>query len=756
MYTARNLEDALSAPNETAQLLLSGHGITDFPREIFQLQNLEVLDLSQNLLRDLPPEIQFLSKLKNIQLRNNQLRQLPEEIGNLQVLERIDCSINQLSSLPQSLLQATSLREILIDSNCFEAFPTVELPASLNSISIANNQISEIPDSIRRLFKLNFVDLRHNRLSSVPVTLTLLQDLEHLKLAGNPIDLATDFADPEEQLSHFFREFRRHTNNLDEARLWLHLLQGQTNEIKDQAKSLLLASLNCPIDAIRKCAANQLPSIIENPLINAKNGSFMIAGQVSMFRKSEGKEVLEAQGLSENKRPKDNSTIIILADRPEKSLSKALANGNPIALEAHLAKLVVKTKGQFLGKEAVLNPMTENLKRLIRSYKKENIEMAMVMMGVGGLPANLLSDLLAIGLFHPEPSTAKKALETFKKEAASNLRVFVERQVQIHVDAEGELQIEPLLKALKRNATLDIEALVAAAIGMKGFQRNLLLLLSEASRLPFYESRIQNGLLDLSSMNLSSFPSGIANFKELQYLKLARNIIEKLPDQLQEFSQLKMLDLSENKLSELPENIRALNALTRLDLAHNQLSTLPEGFSELQSLEALRIDSNPFYELPKSIESLENLELLGCYRCKLSSLSDGIWALPALRSLDLGECNFKELPDEMQGLRLLESLVLRENPLQRFPEWLGELPNLRFLDLSMLPLPYLPENLHAHPKIERLFLIREESMNWEQVLPILASLPNLQYVYFRGRHIVRHLQLQIEDMLPKVNVRWNG
>lgn len=93
---------------------LSGEGLRTVPMEIFEntsattldvsnnnldgalqaevrhLQNLEVLDLSDNNFTGVPAEVGQLAKLRVLDLSNNPITGLPYELGNLQSLELLD------------------------------------------------------------------------------------------------------------------------------------------------------------------------------------------------------------------------------------------------------------------------------------------------------------------------------------------------------------------------------------------------------------------------------------------------------------------------------------------------------------------------------------------------------------------------------------------------------------------------------------------------------------------------------------------
>ncbi|KAF6339681.1 leucine rich repeat containing G protein-coupled receptor 5 [Rhinolophus ferrumequinum] len=121
-------------------LTLTGAQISSLPQTVCdQLPNLQVLDLSYNLLEDLP-SFSVCQKLQKIDLRHNEIY------------------------------------EIKVD--------TFQQLLSLRSLNLAWNKIAVIhPNAFSTLPSLRKLDLSSNRLSSFPVT--GLHGLTHLKLTGN-------------------------------------------------------------------------------------------------------------------------------------------------------------------------------------------------------------------------------------------------------------------------------------------------------------------------------------------------------------------------------------------------------------------------------------------------------------------------------------------------------------------------------------------------------------------------------------------
>ncbi|XP_059462329.1 receptor-like protein 41 isoform X2 [Corylus avellana] len=178
---------------QLTSLRLSFSGLTGtFPGKIFQVQTLEILDLSNNvLLHGRLPDFPQNGSLRTLVLSNTNFSgTLSDSISNLIKLSRIDLSnCNFSGSLPHSLAKLTQLLYLDMSSNSFTGpIPSFSMARKLIQINLSHNDLigqinSTHWEELRYLVSL---ELHYNSLNgSIPVSLFSLPKLQKLQLSNN-------------------------------------------------------------------------------------------------------------------------------------------------------------------------------------------------------------------------------------------------------------------------------------------------------------------------------------------------------------------------------------------------------------------------------------------------------------------------------------------------------------------------------------------------------------------------------------------
>lgn len=118
-------------------LNLSGQGLTKAPSYIFDRTGIEELNLSNNSLEGaLQAEVRHLENLKVLNLSNNKFTGVPAEVGQLKNLEVLNLSNNKLTGLPYELGNLSKLKLLDISGNAYSEADLAKIRASLPSSTV--------------------------------------------------------------------------------------------------------------------------------------------------------------------------------------------------------------------------------------------------------------------------------------------------------------------------------------------------------------------------------------------------------------------------------------------------------------------------------------------------------------------------------------------------------------------------------------------------------------------------------------------
>ncbi|KQT63417.1 MULTISPECIES: protein kinase [unclassified Pseudomonas] len=170
-------------------------GLTEFPREIFQLADtLEVLNLSGNALSSLPDDLHRLTRLRVLFCSDNQFSELPACLGQCTALTMVGFKANRIVNVPGDALPP-QLRWLILTDNRIASLPSElgERPA-LQKLMLAGNRLQSLPDSLRHCHRLELLRIAANQLNELPQWLLTLPSLTWLAYAGNPLETEADAA----------------------------------------------------------------------------------------------------------------------------------------------------------------------------------------------------------------------------------------------------------------------------------------------------------------------------------------------------------------------------------------------------------------------------------------------------------------------------------------------------------------------------------------------------------------------------------
>lgn len=143
-------------------LHLKGPTITELPREIGRLKNLETLDVSGTGVTELPREIGELQNLGTLDISGTEVSELPEEIGRLKNLETLVISGTKVTEFPKEIGGLTKLETLDISGT-----KVMELPREiaglgrLENLNVSWTGMRELPKEIGKLQRLRTLDIRN-------------------------------------------------------------------------------------------------------------------------------------------------------------------------------------------------------------------------------------------------------------------------------------------------------------------------------------------------------------------------------------------------------------------------------------------------------------------------------------------------------------------------------------------------------------------------------------------------------------------
>ncbi|KAL0992507.1 hypothetical protein UPYG_G00094250 [Umbra pygmaea] len=162
------------------------------PDDIFQLDDLSVLDLSFNQLTEIPRDLENSKNMLVLNLSHNSIDAISNQLFiNLTDLLYLDLSDNKLDSLPPQMRRLVHLQTLILNNNPLMHAQLRQLPAmvALETLHLRNTQRtqSNMPTSLEGLVHLADVDLSCNDLGRVPECLYTLSSLKRLNLSSNQI-----------------------------------------------------------------------------------------------------------------------------------------------------------------------------------------------------------------------------------------------------------------------------------------------------------------------------------------------------------------------------------------------------------------------------------------------------------------------------------------------------------------------------------------------------------------------------------------
>ena len=204
--------DAITQITSLRELKVSENNLVgELPSNIANLAQLETLDVANNKLIGLPVEIRELTHLRALNVADNQLRTVPVELFTSTALVEFTATRNRLESAFFTVSSAPYLQELRLSGNALTSLSEssdLDLPAlkyldasanrlsllpdvtswtNLTTLLLGENKVTVFPEGFFSLQQLRIADFTANDISKVDERIALMEGLENLTLAANPI-----------------------------------------------------------------------------------------------------------------------------------------------------------------------------------------------------------------------------------------------------------------------------------------------------------------------------------------------------------------------------------------------------------------------------------------------------------------------------------------------------------------------------------------------------------------------------------------
>lgn len=216
--------------NKDETLNLSNLGLSEIPKEIFNLEHLKVLKLMDNKILVIPNEIGKLKYLTHLYLYNNRINKLPKKsLKKMHFLKCIDIAENYVDynevyeiykylsnwedygklslkiknskkdtkwfhfwgkckTIPKELFEFTELENLSLSLTDLKKIPkSIGKFKKLKSLSLSGSKINDIPSEIFNLENLEEINFDNNRFKEFPKQLLKLKKLKSISFNFNKI-----------------------------------------------------------------------------------------------------------------------------------------------------------------------------------------------------------------------------------------------------------------------------------------------------------------------------------------------------------------------------------------------------------------------------------------------------------------------------------------------------------------------------------------------------------------------------------------
>ncbi|XP_019626681.1 PREDICTED: uncharacterized protein LOC109471766 [Branchiostoma belcheri] len=185
-------ESYLRAQIREKELDLSNKSLKEIPQAVFLIEELEILDVSDNPVGSIPVNIASLANLKEMRVAGCPITEVSGTIKECKYLSKVDFSRNPLMAtvtLPATMMRLRYLEYVSLCSCSLSSLPdNLTLLPTVETIDLSKNALSTLPADMSGLKRLKVLILTDNAFESIPDSIMSLGRLDCLEMKRNKLN----------------------------------------------------------------------------------------------------------------------------------------------------------------------------------------------------------------------------------------------------------------------------------------------------------------------------------------------------------------------------------------------------------------------------------------------------------------------------------------------------------------------------------------------------------------------------------------
>ena len=343
-----------------------------------------------------------------------------------------------------------------------------------------------------------------------------------------------------------------------------------------------------------------------------ENSVLWVVGTPSM-KKLELNKKLKSLNINFTYKKTPEVTHIVIGKNPKeyKTLENIKAE---LITESQLYNLFTQEQPKYI-QEAVQQgdeTMSENVSALISSNDIDSVIVGMELLKSGGVPADLIGDLLVVQKTHPDNKVRKIAKTLLLENAPPEWMPLInDTQRFTNITTAKAQQTNKSLEKVAKNTSRKLAARLSLLL-FKKHDRGLRYVLyhfhePSEERTTALKAMVKDKCFDFSKgLGFKKWdnPESAILYKLKIPAKIKFDVVDHCPG-------IERMNLHNCKMTSLPKDIGKATELKYLDCSYNFLGSIPKAIGDLKNLEELNLQMNAFETFPLMLKYATSLKQPG-------------------------------------------------------------------------------------------------------------------------------------------------